>query len=543
MSESNDKKFLKGAAILAFAGIMIKFIGAVFRIPLTNWIGDGMAYYSVAYAIYSTLVVLGIAGVPVAISRLVSESIAKGQYRNAHRIFHMAGLLLFGVGVFSFSICFFGADLIAKGVGSPDSAVAVRAMAPALFFVPLFSSFRGFFNGRQNMNPTAISEITEQLVRCGVGLYLAYFFAVKGDDIIKAAAGASFGASAGAFAGLFIIAIIFLLNKKTFNKKIMRGDQTLEPRGAVIKKIALIAIPIIIGSEIMPIMTLIDTSLVMNILQATGWSQKVTEHLYSLYGGYVNPLIAFPQIFTQAVAISLVPAISKHFAVNNVQGVKDTVKLGYRTTMIMGLPCGIGIFVLAEPILKTLYFEQPKSCHEAAPIMMIMALGVILLSHMQTSTSVLQSIGKQTVPVKNLAIGCIGKVVITSATVGIHVINVKGAAIGTLFAYAIAAILNDRAVKKYTGVSHNISTAYIRPAVAAVVMGVWAFFVQKGLNLLLQGIGENKANALSVAIAVLTAMVVYAVMIFIVKAISLEELKFFPGGNKIERVARKFIKE
>ena len=259
MSDSNEKKFLKGAAILAGAGVMIKLLGAVFRIPLTNWIGDGMTYYSVAYAIYGTLVVIGTAGVPVAISRLVSESIVQRRYRNAHKIFHVATLLLLGVGMVCFLVCFFGADIIARAVGSPKSALAVRAMAPALFFVPLFSSFRGFFNGRQNMNPTAISEITEQLVRCGVGLSLAYVFAFHSGDMVKAAAGASFGASAGAIAGLAVIALIFLLNHKVFRQKIEYGDPMVENGKYLAKKITMIAVPIIIGCEIMPIMTLIDT--------------------------------------------------------------------------------------------------------------------------------------------------------------------------------------------------------------------------------------------------------------------------------------------
>lgn len=542
MSDSNEKKFLKGAAILAGAGVMIKLLGAVFRIPLTNWIGDGMTYYSVAYAIYGTLVVIGTAGVPVAISRLVSESIVQRRYRNAHKIFHVATLLLLGVGTVCFLVCFFGADIIARAVGSPKSALAVRAMAPALFFVPLFSSFRGFFNGRQNMNPTAISEITEQLVRCGVGLSLAYVFAFHSGDMVKAAAGASFGASAGAIAGLAVIALIFLLNHKVFRQKIEYGDPMVENGKYLAKKITMIAVPIIIGCEIMPIMTLIDTSIVMNVLQQTGWSRATTEHLYSLYGGYCNPIIAFPQIFTQAVAVSLVPAISRNFAVNNATEVNETIKLGYRTTMIMGFPCAFGLFFLAEPILKLLYFEQPESCREAAPIMMLLAIGVIFLAHMQTSTSVLQAIGKQMIPVRNLAIGCVFKVFVTYFTVGIHVINVKGAAIGTLVAYFVAMTLNDLSVHKYTGVRHNISLTYLRPLIAALLMAAWALGVYKGMMIILAGHSGNMANALSAAVAILTAMVIYIILIFAVRAITPEELERMPGGRRFARLANKFVR-
>lgn len=177
MADKVGNKFLKGAAVLALAGILMKVLGAVFRIPLTNMIGtDGMSYYGVAYSIYGALVVLATAGIPVAISRLVSENIAINRYRNAHRVFRVALVMMTGIGLITFLICFFGAEMIASLVKNPEAALAVRATAPALLLVPMFSTFRGYFNGRQNMNPTAISELTEQLVRCGVGLYLAYRF-------------------------------------------------------------------------------------------------------------------------------------------------------------------------------------------------------------------------------------------------------------------------------------------------------------------------------------------------------------------------------
>ncbi len=541
MPDNNDRKFLKGAAVLAGAGILMKLLGAVFRIPLTNWIGDGMAYYSVAYAIYGTLVVIGTAGVPIAISKLVSENIVQGKYRNAHKVFHVATLLMLAIGTTGFLICFFGADLIAGLIKSPKSAPAIRAMSPALFFVPLFSSFRGFFNGRQNMNPTAVSEITEQLVRCGVGLSLAYMMSHPVLNEVNAAAGASLGASVGAIAGLLIIFMIFLLNKKPFEYKIEHGIQEVEDGKVLAKRIAWIAVPIIIGSEIMPIMTVIDTGIVMNVLQANGWSRAVTEHLYGLYGGYCNSIIAFPQIFTQAVAVSLVPAISAHFAKKDSGRVNDTTNLGYRTTMIMGFPCALGLFVIAEPILKLMYFRQPKSCEEAAPIMMIMAISVIFLAHMQTSVSVLQAVGKQLLPVRNLAFACIGKVVVTYLTVSIHAINVKGAAIGTMFAYIVTLLLNEYSVKKYTGLKHQISLTYVRPGAAALGMAAVTYGVYRLVTYILAGHGANVVNAAGVLAAILCAAAVYVILLFAFKAIKMEELDNFPGGKRLAKILQKFL--
>lgn len=540
---SNKGKFIKGAAILAIAGIVIKLLGAVFRIPLTNWIGaSGMAYYGNAYVIYGALVVLSTAGIPVAVSRMVSEHIAIGEYKYAHKVFHIATLMLFFVGLVSFAICFFGGQWIATVLfKNPYSALAIKAISPALLFVPLFSAFRGYFNGRQNMNPTAISEITEQLIRCIVGLALAY--SLYKTSLVKAAAGASFGASAGSIAGLGIIFIIYLLNRKTIKAKIERHSQNVDDDKSIAKEIVVIAIPIIIGCEIMPIMTIIDSTIIMRVLQNTGWTYAESNYLYGLFSGFCNSLIAFPQIFTQAVAVSLVPAVSARWKLKDMDGVHDTINLGYRTTMIMAFPCALGIFVIAEPILKLLYFAQPQGCHDAAPTLMIMAISIIFLATMQTSTSVLQSVGKQMIPVRNLAIGCIGKVIVTYILVGIPAFNIKGAAIGTMFAYAFAMILNAYDVRKYTGTKFNYVLTYVRPATAAAIMAVVVYGIYKLLYHLLNG-GHSAVlvSGLSTIVAILVGMVIYAVLIFAVKAITVDELETMPGGTKLAKIARKFIK-
>ncbi len=531
---NKGNKFIKGAAVLGIAGVVIKLLGAVFRIPLTNWIGaDGMSYYGFAYTIYGALLVLSTAGIPVAISRMVSERIAVGEYRNAHKVFKVATSLLFGIGIVSFAACFFGGEVITKTLGNPDAAYAVKAISPALLFVPLFSAFRGYFQGRQNMNPTAISEITEQLIRVIVGLALAYKLLDTG--LKEAAAGASFGASAGSIAGLGIIVVIYLLNRKVIHRKIDLNNQQVEETGVILRKIVGIAIPIIIGSEIMPIMTLIDTGIIMTRLQATGWSYAEAKTLYGLLSGFCNSLIAFPQVFTQAVAVSLVPAIAAAFKVRNSRGVQEHIQLGYRTTMIMAFPCALGIFALAEPIMILLYPEQKASAVAAVPTLMIMAISVIFLAITQTSVGVLQSIGKQMLPVIHLAIGCVGKVILTFILVGIHDINIKGAAIGTMFAYVVALILNNRSVKQYTGVKFDYDLTYVRPCVASVLMGICAFAAHK---LTCGFLG----NSVATLFAIMVGVVVYVILIFMLKAITLDEVETMPGGTKLSKILKRFVK-
>lgn len=533
MSDKGNK-FIKGAAILGIAGVVIKLLGAVFRIPLTNWIGaDGMSYYGFAYTIYGALLVLSTAGIPVAISRMVSERIAVGEYKNAHKVFKVATSLLFGIGIFSFAVCFFGGEAITRGLGNPDAALAVKAISPALLFVPLFSAFRGYFQGRQNMNPTAISEITEQLIRVIFGLVLAYKLLDTG--LKEAAAGASFGASAGSIAGLGIIVVIYMLNRRTIHRKIELNNKNVEETAVILRKIIAIAIPIIIGSEIMPIMTLIDTGIIMTRLQATGWSYEEAKVLYGLLSGFCNSLIAFPQVFTQAVAVSLVPAVAAAFKVHDRHGVQNNIQLGYRMTMIMAFPCSFGIFALAEPIMLLLYSDQKASAVAAVPTLMIMSISVIFLAITQTSVGVLQSIGKQMVPVIHLAVGCVGKVIATFILVGVHDINIKGAAIGTMVAYVVALILNNRSVKRYTGVKFNYNLTYLRPCIAAALMGVCAFAAHK----LMAGF---LGNSIATLLAIVIGAGVYAVLIFAFKAITLEEVSSFPGGTKLQKIIRRFVK-
>lgn len=263
-----NSKILKGTAILGIAGIFVKILGAVFRIPLTALIGtEGMAYYGYAYPLYSLFLVIATAGIPVAISRMVSEKIAYNDFSGAQRVFRVSRWLLLAIGVFAFAVCFFGAELIAKYVSKDMGAVLpIKAIAPALIFVPVMSAYRGYFQGRQNMNPTAISQFIEQIFRVAVGLILASVMVAQGLEM--AAAGATFGATVGSIAGLLIIMLIYALNKKAINYHIRQSRQIHTERRkkektmAIVKQILIIAIPITIGASILPLVNFADSAIV-----------------------------------------------------------------------------------------------------------------------------------------------------------------------------------------------------------------------------------------------------------------------------------------
>lgn len=537
MSKNN---FLKGAAILGVAGIIVKVMGIFFRIPLTRWIGeDGMGYYGSVYPIYTLFLIISTAGIPVAISRMVSERIAVKNYAGAHKVFQISVWLMGALGLLTFCIVYFNAGFIETSIlHNPGCSLSLEAIAPSLLLVPIMSAYRGYFQGRQNMNPTAISQLFEQLFRVVVGLGLAYFLLSSGYEAV--CAGATFGSTAGAGAGLFVVVIIYLLSLKTIKQYIRRNKShsQLESSWSIIKKILIIAIPITIGASILPLMGAIDSSVVMGRLQDTGWTYEQSKALWGRFSGYCNSLIGLPQVFVQAIAMSLVPAISAGFKVNNQVEVKDNMKLAMRTAMIIGFPCAAGMFALAEPILTLLYYTPDRAAEitAAAPTLQLMCLSIIFMSALQTLTGILQGVNRQNLPVKNLAIGAVVKFVVTYIFVGIKAVNVNGAPIGTIAAYAIATVLNIRDIKKCTGTIFDFKLTFVKPFLASALMGVAAFAAYKLLFLI------TSSNTVSTLLSIIAGIVVYAVLVLGLKVITKDEIARLPKGDKLVRLLDRFVK-
>ena len=529
---SSGKQLLKGATILAVAGIVCKVLGAIFRIPLTNWIGaEGMSYYGVAYPVYSLFLVISSAGIPVAISRMVSSRTALGEYKNAHKTFKVSIYLMLVLGVLSFACCFFGAGFIADKVGNSGAKLSLMAIAPALLFVPIVSSFVGYYQGQQNMNPTAVSQVIEQLVRVGVGLGLSYVL-VK-TSLEQAAAGATFGASAGIIFGLVVVLIYYFVKTKERKALLARSVIREESNGAIFKEMLKIAIPITLGSTIMPLMMIIDSAIVMNRMQATGWTVQMSKTMYGLISGFCDPLVNMPIVFVDAMAISLLPAVTRAFALKRQEELENNIRTGMKTMMVIAFPCAVGLIVLAKPILYLLYPMRLKEADMAVSILIILSVGVVTLSFMRTLSSALQGIGKVNLPVIHLFIGALCKSVITFILVGIPAIHVNGAAFGSTLAYFVAGILNYASLKKYTNVSFDVKNVFVKPCVSSLVMGAVTFATYYLSSKVLD------SNTVCVMISMIVAVIVYFVVIFKTDTLTREEALLLPAGNKIVMVSDK----
>ena len=543
----SSKSLIQGASVLAIAGIVAKIMGAVFRLPLINWIGDtGMANYSPAYYIYAFLVILATSGLPVAISKLVSESLAVGNHYQANRVFKLSAKLMIAMGVIFFLILFIFAPQIATLMGNPDASLGMRAIAPSLLLVPRMAAFRGYFQGMQNMKPTAISQVVEQFFRTIVGLGAAYYlFYIAGDNFIQGydkyalgASGANFGATAGSIGGLLMILFIYMLANKKLKRKIRKSKNLGSADSKIImKKILLIAVPITIGAAIYPILNLIDSALVMNrLMDGAGFSHTVAKALYGQLSGFVGSLINFPQLLSQSVAVSLVPVIAAAYKLKNEREMNENVMLGLRMASIIGYPCAFGLMAMSKPILLLLYPVQAESASNAASILTIMSFGLLFLVETQTITGILQGIGKPMVPVINMIAGMGVKIVLTWILVGIPSINVNGAAIGSVGAFILTMVLNYRYLTKNTKVEINKKLAFGKPLLAAFVMGV----VVKVFYVLVMKVFPH--NIIATLLGVAIGVIVYAALIFKTGTIKKEELVFFPKGDKLLKIANKFIK-
>ena len=550
----SKKSFIQGAAVLAVAGLLVKILGAIFRIPLGNMIGAvGMAYYQPAYYIYNLFLVLATSGIPVAISRMVSERISCGQFYEADRVFKISRTLMLTIGCCSFVAVFFGAELFAELSNVPNAALAVKAISPALILVPFMASYRGYFQGMQEMTPTAVSQFVEQFFRVAVGLTLAYTLFHSMMKAMQAggsaftpeeagAAGATVGAAAGAVGGLLVMLIVYYKNKGKIQQRIKneRKEHHIkrESGKSILKQIVVIAIPITIGAAVMPIVNIIDVAVVTNRLLASGWEQTVAEDMYGQLSSFCGALINFPQVMTQAVAMSLVPLVAAAFKQKDMPFLRENVESGVRMAVIMGMPCAVGLFTLAEPILLLLYgSEQARaSAIAAAPCLMVLSVGVVFLAIVQTLTGVLQGVGKQMIPVRNLVVGVTAKIIITWVLTAIPSINILGAATGTVCAYIIAATLDLKAVTKYTGTHFSFMKTAVKPFISCAVMGLGTWGSYHLLYNLLDG------SRLATIGAIMIAVVIYVIMIFVTKTITREELEKLPKGTKLVKIYDKFVR-
>jgi len=518
------KTFVKGAAILGIIGVICKVIGAIFRIPLANIIDtQGMAYYQIVYPIYALILVISTAGLPAAIAKMVSERRAVEDYKGAKEVFLVSLKLLVIIGVASTALMLAISNPLARVLGLPDASVAFMAIAPALFFVAIISSFRGYFQGMQMMAPTGFSQLVEQLIKLLAGLWMAKMMLPKGPQY--GGAGALVGVSLSEVLALILLLIIYFVKKPALSTEVSKTilPSMEETRKELLKKLLVIAIPVTLGACIMPIVMSIDSAVVVRGLMSIGFAREAAADKFALLTGFVNPLINMPAVLSLALAMSLVPAISFF----NAKGLKDQLRsqsaLGFKIALLVGLPCAAGFSILAKPIISLLYRNlEGAMLDETATLLVIMSIGVLVLTMVQTMTGILQGLGRVLIPVRNLAIGAVVKIVLSVVLIRIPDINVKGAAFGTVACYAIAAILNVISVVKHTKMKLDLSGQFLKPLFCTGLMVgvVWIL-----LPTFVDFVGDSLATLGVIAVG----GVVYVAALITTQTISKDEIAMIRG--------------
>ena len=525
--EKKKVSFVQGAAILGIAGLIVKVIGAAFRIPLANTIGlIGTSYYDTAYPYYSWLLVISSSGLPTAISKMVSERVTLGDYRGAHRVFTTAMQILCCIGLLTSILMFFGSDYIARLHMLPEAAYCFKALAPALFFVALMCAYRGYMQGMQQMVPTAISQVVEQVGKLAVGLTLAFMLLDAGPEY--AAMGALIGVTVSELLALIYVMLSYRRRWPKIRARLERSvRREVEP---VAGRLIAIALPITIGASISPLASVVDSALIIRILLKLGYAKETAQTAFSLMRTNVATLTNMPGVLTMALAMSLVPAISAFSAKRDHAGIQDTARLGLKLALIIGLPCAVGLFVLASPILAMLYPNLTEGeLTLAVDLMHTSSIGVIFLSLVQSMTGVIQGMGKPNVPVFNLFIGFVLKVASLLALMNIPQINIQGAAVSTVVCYAFAGIADTIYVIRRAKLRLGLVDVLLKPVLSSGVMGFVVFMIYSFMQ-------EMEHQVLPTLAAVAVGVFAYGVMAIYFRFFSREELAYIPGGQRIRKL-------
>lgn len=525
--EKKKVSFVQGAAILGIAGLIVKVIGAAFRIPLANTIGlIGTSYYDTAYPYYSWLLVISSSGLPTAISKMVSERVTLGDYRGAHRVFTTAMQILCCIGLLTSILMFFGSDYIARLHMLPEAAYCFKALAPALFFVALMCAYRGYMQGMQQMVPTAISQVVEQVGKLAVGLTLAFMLLDAGPEY--AAMGALIGVTVSELLALIYVMLSYRRRWPKIRARLERSvRREAEP---VAGRLIAIALPITIGASISPLASVVDSALIIRILLKLGYAKETAQTAFSLMRTNVATLTNMPGVLTMALAMSLVPAISAFSAKRDHAGVQDTARLGLKLALIIGLPCAVGLFVLASPILSMLYPNLTEGeLTLAVDLMHTSSIGVIFLSLVQSMTGVIQGMGKPNVPVFNLFIGFVLKVASLLALMNIPQINIQGAAVSTVVCYAFAGIADTIYVIRRAKLRLGLVDVLLKPVLSSGVMGFVVFMIYSFMQ-------EMEHQVLPTLAAVAVGVFAYGVMAIYFRFFTREELAYIPGGQRIRKL-------
>ena len=544
MGNKNSKStnFIVQGGILAMAGVIARLIGLIYRVPMQRTIGDaGMGYYSAAFQIYSLTLIISSYSLPVAVSKLIAGYTARDEYKNAKRIYNCSMLFACFTGGITCLIVFFCADFLAGLIKLPKSAIALRILAPTLLVVAIMGVMRGFFQGNGSMVPTATSQLVEQIINAIVSVVAAKFLfdyglgvsgLLRDDDYAAAygAAGGTLGTSAGALAGLICLIIVYLISKRDFNYRVRHDENRhSDTFGRMLFALILTVLPVLLSTTVYNLSDILDQGIFNYVMDTKGLSEVKAEH-WGIFSTKYKVLTNVPVALASAVCSSMMPSLTGCIRREEYKIARRKVSLAMRFTMILSIPCAVGLAVLGKPIISTLFQGEVDI---PATMLKIGSIAVVFYSMSTLSNGVLQGIDKLNIPVRNAAIALVLHVGILYFMLDVFNMGLYGVVISCVLFALIMCILNWLAIRKYLNYQQEIVRTFVIPTVSSIFMGLVAwlsnFLISKALS-----------SFVSLAISIALSVCVYFVLLIKLKGVKEKEIRSFPGGNLMAAIARFF---
>ena len=526
MSNTQKQNFLHGTALLAISAALVKVIGAFYSIPLKTIIGDdGFGFYSTAYEIYTLLLLISTAGLPVAMSRIISQASSLENYRQVRKIYGVARAIFLALGIGGTLLMVFGCKFLANKLNHSDAWACIAALGPSCLLICLMSTYRGFFQGQGNMMPTSVSQVLEALCKLVAGLGLALVVLHFTRDYSLAAAGAILGVTLSCLVGAVYLKVCV---HKAYKSLPDTGEQT-QTSGTIAKNLLAIAVPITIGAAGLQLLTVLETRYYMGNLLAmmTKEQANIQKGIYN----FTQKVFNMPCAFITPITISIIPAITAQLTTSNGKEAKATAESAARVTALLAMPCAIGLAVLAEPIIGLLGGYSGERLVLAANLMRVLGICVMFNACVLLTNAIMQAHGHVVLPVVNMFVGGILMLIAVFILTKNPHIGILGTPIGSLICYVSITVLNLISVRRVLKDSPAIFKNMLRGFLSAAIMGACAFGAWYGLKAL--GIGSNLVLC---ALPICVGAAVYLVCAVTLKAITREDCLLLPKGEKIAKL-------
>ena len=529
MSEQKKQNFLQGTALLAMATVIVKLVGALYKVPLNAIIGEkGFGYFSTAYEIYNILLMISTAGLPVAMSRMISEASSLEHYAQVRQVYATAKRIFLLLGIVGSVLMTAFCRPLARFWNQPDAWAAIGCLGPCVLLICIMSAFRGYFQGQSNMIPTAVSQVLEVVTKLIVGMAAALAFLKATADISLAAGGAILGVTASC-----LVSAVYLYRcfRRSYAQLPDTGD-TPKSFSATARELLKIAVPITVSSTILSIITSLSSKIYMGRLLGSGITQDAADTMRGVHV-MTQTIYNMPCAFITPITVSIIPAITAQITLKKFRETRLTEESAIRVTGIFAMPCAVGLVCLARPITALLGGYSGERLVLAGQMMTVLGISVVFNALVLVTTAIMQAHGNVNRPVANMLIGGVIKLIIVYVLTGNRAIGIVGTPIGTLTSYVVICILNVFSIRSLVADPPRILRNLIRPLLASCIMGVAVWLSWWCLST--AGVGSR---VLLAGLPVAVGMVAYVLAAIALKVITKEDCMLLPKGEKIAKILK-----